>query len=72
MQTNSKVVLDAKSILESSLTNNLVLVTSFLPLNSAGVGGSNQVSGQHLSISVDKGANFLRTSFNGASGQSVI
>lgn len=67
LQTNSKVVLDAKNILESSLTNNLVLVTSFLPLNSAAVGGVTPVSGQNLKISVDKGANLLRTSYGGSS-----
>ena len=68
LQTNSKVVIDAKNILESSLTNNLVLVTSFLPLNY----NSPAITAQNLSTVIDKGANFLRTSVAGASSQSII
>ena len=75
LKTNTKVVIDAKDILESSLTNNIVLVTSYLSfekLNQAPLPISNETLKSYLKVHVDKGANMLRTSFTGPSEQSVV
>lgn len=70
LKTNTKVVIDAKDILESSLTNNIVLVTCYLPfasLNQTPLPISNETLKSYLKVQIDKGANMLRTTFTGPS-----
>lgn len=68
---------------ESSLTNNLVLVTSYIPIGeffnsrtSDQIGEEgNQVATlnlQKIASTVDKGSNFLRCSYEGCQAQSVV
>ena len=70
IKTNTKVVIDVKDILESSLSNNIVLVTSYLPfaaLNQTPLPISNETIKSYLKVQIDKGSNMLRTTFTGPS-----
>ena len=83
MKMNSKVIVDPQSLEESSLTNNLVLVTSYVQIGeffnsrkSDAIGEeSNQVATlnpQKIASTVDKGSNFLRCSYEGCQAQGVV
>lgn len=62
-KSNSKVVIDPRNLQESSLSNNLLLTTGFMVL---------PYREDQIELSIDKGANILRTSYMGAQSQSVI
>lgn len=82
IKTKTKVMIDPKSAHETSLSNNLVLVTAFLPLSQDAFDlfqGPTQIVQQQtqfmqdkIGLAVDKGANFLRTSSQGALPSSIV
>jgi hypothetical protein len=59
-KTSSKTLIDPQNSSECSLTNNIVMVSSYLPIQPSNSQQNN------IQVSVDKGANSLRTSLVGA------
>ena len=59
-KTSSKTLIDPQNSSESSLTNNLLMVSCYKALD------SNSADASAIQVSVDKGANTLRTTYAGA------
>ena len=75
---NSKVIIDPQSQEESSLTNNLVLVTNYFPMKlyfeskSQRGGEAKPLNLNKIASITDKGSNFLRCSYEGCQAQSMV
>jgi len=71
LKTKSKYLIDPQTHQETSLTNNILMTTVYLNLKSDS-SLPQSTAQQNMTVSVDKGANLLRTNPTGSQAQSVI